>query len=74
MEKNFNIERIDLQELEAIHGGASNNADGINGIKGCGLFNGQCSTEGGCGITNGKCTTPTIPDVPDPTNPGVRPD
>lgn len=47
MNKQLQIEPIDLQELEAAKGGWS--------YKGCIIANGKCS-EGGCGIANGKCT------------------
>lgn len=46
MNKQLQIEPIDLQELEAAKGGWS--------YKGCIIANGKCS-EGGCGIANGKC-------------------
>lgn len=48
MTNELKIEPIDLNELEAVRGGA--------GYNGCVITNGQCSSGGGCFITNGKCT------------------
>lgn len=47
MNKQLQVEPINLQELEAAKGGWS--------YKGCIITNGKCS-EGGCGVANGKCT------------------
>lgn len=48
MNKNLQIEPIELNELDSLKGGADFS------YKGCIICNGKCS-EGGCGIANGKC-------------------
>lgn len=54
MEKELNIQPIDLSQLEQIKGGGDT-------YKGCFVANGKCSTEGGCAIVNGNCTFPPNP-------------
>ncbi|MGM9732089.1 MAG: hypothetical protein ACI3YS_08955 [Prevotella sp.] len=71
MKKNvFDLEEINLKELESILGGESS-------FDGCCVTNGKCS-KGGCGVCNGQCgelvpkddpkepTKPIDPEVPDP--------
>lgn len=47
MENKFQLEPIDLSELESVRGGFS--------YKGCIIANGKCSGGNGCVIANGQC-------------------
>lgn len=50
MENKIYFEKIDLQDLESVEGGAELQGEG------CGLWDGKCSS-GGCGLFSGDCNT-----------------
>lgn len=50
MENKIYFEKIDLQDLESVEGGAELQGEG------CGLWDGRCSS-GGCGLFSGDCNS-----------------